>query len=285
MPYFGVFGGALAPPIFESQAVADSIPTGGGSFFDQVGKLQFNAGEVVTGLAPAALAIVAAPFTGGASLFTYAANASLDAAAQDSQFLQDNKALIKLATSAAKIAYGDGSTAITSGGGSMGFFDDIFGNSTDTIGDSSSIFSGVDYGQILNAGVGAGLRAINNYSSQSTPSIMPGAALAAVPAVIMGGSAVAVRAGSAIAAKLATMGLTRVKAYSLLRRYGPASLTAIGLTALEVAQVSQGGSGRRRMNVCNGRALRRASRRLEGFHKFYKRTCGLSVKTRRRKSC
>jgi hypothetical protein len=282
MPYIGAFGGANAPPILVSQAVADSVASKGGGFFDTLSDLSYNVKDAAVALAPAALSIVAAPFTGGASLFSYAANAALDAAATESDFLQQNKQLIKLATTASRLAYGDGTTAVTLEGESMGFFDDIFDSAADLLPSNA----GIDYGAILNAGVGAGIRALNNYGtgSQGTPSIMP-SSLAGMPAVMTVGGAVAVRAGSAIAARLATMGLTRAKAYSLLRRYGPASLTAIGLTALEVAQVAQGGSGRRRMNMCNGRALRRAQRRIDSFHRFYKKTCGVPSVHRRKKSC
>jgi hypothetical protein len=101
--------------------------------------------------------------------------------------------------------------------------------------------------------------------------------MAAVPAVIGAGGAVVRGGGAMIASRLASLGLNRSTAYTMLKKFGPASLIGLGLTAVEVAQVAKSKGGYRRMNMCNGRALRRASRRLEGFHKFYKRTCGLPV--------
>jgi hypothetical protein len=104
-----------------------------------------------------------------------------------------------------------------------------------------------------------------------------------VPAVIGAGGAVVRGGGAMIASRLASLGLNRSTAYTMLKKFGPASLIGLGLTAVEVAQVAKSKGGYRRMNMCNGRALRRASRRLEGFHRFYKRTCGLPVHQRKSK--
>jgi hypothetical protein len=88
-----------------------------------------------------------------------------------------------------------------------------------------------------------------------------------------------------LAGRLNATGLTRSAAYTQLKRFGPAALIALGFAATEISQLAVAGSGRRRMNICNGRALRRASRRVSAFHNFYKRTCGLPVHRSRRKKC
>ena len=164
----------------------------------------------------------------------------------------------------------------------MGFFDDIFGGSDSTDAVGSGFNSGINGGSsfdwtgLLNAGVGLASQAIGGGRSQGVP-MQYGASMAAVPAVIGAGGMVVRGAGSMIATRLASLGLTRGTAYTMLKKFGPASLIGLGLTALEVAQVAKSRGGYRRMNMCNGRALRRASRRLEGFHRFYKRTCALPV--------
>jgi hypothetical protein len=86
-----------------------------------------------------------------------------------------------------------------------------------------------------------------------------------------------------LASRLAATGLTRGAAYGMLKRFGPSALIALGFAGLEISQLAVSGSGRRRMNICNGRALRRASRRVAAFHNFYKRTCGLPTVRHRRK--
>ena len=167
----------------------------------------------------------------------------------------------------------------------MGFFDDIFGgsDSTDSIGSGFNAGIGggpgssFDWTGLLNAGVGLASQAIGGGRSQGVPVQFGASTMAAVPAVIGAGGMVVRSAGGMIAARLASLGLNRATAYTMLKKFGPTALLGLGLTAIEVAQVARSKGGYRRMNMCNGRALRRASRRLEGFHKFYKRTCGLPV--------
>ena len=167
----------------------------------------------------------------------------------------------------------------------MGFFDDIFGGSDSTDAVGSSFDAGLgggggssfDWTGLLNTGVGIANRAFSGGGGQGVPTQFGAAGMAAVPAVIGAGGMVVRSAGGIIAARLASLGLNRATAYTMLKKFGPASLIGLGLTAVEVAQVARSKGGYRRMNMCNGRALRRASRRLEGFHRFYKRTCGLPV--------
>jgi hypothetical protein len=88
-----------------------------------------------------------------------------------------------------------------------------------------------------------------------------------------------------LAQRLASTGLTRGAAYGMLKKFGPAALLALGFASLEISQLAVAGGGRRRMNICNGRALRRANRRVQAFHNFYRRTCGVARHHRRKKSC
>jgi len=172
------------------------------------------------------------------------------------------------------------------GGYNMGFFDDIFG-SNDSVGDNfnaglSDSNIGFDWGNLLNAGVNiAGNFLGGGGRSQGVPQNYQ-SNMAAVPMVMGGGGAIVRSGGALLAARLASLGLTRSTAWNMLKKLGPASLVGVGLTSIEIAQIARSKGGYRRMNMCNGRALRRASRRLEGFHRFYKRTCGLTV--RRKKS-
>lgn len=65
------------------------------------------------------------------------------------------------------------------------------------------------------------------------------------------------------------MNVTRGKLYSMMRRFGPEFLVTAGiLTAVEINELALAGSGRRRMNPGNTKALRRSMRRLESFHKL-----------------
>lgn len=165
----------------------------------------------------------------------------------------------------------------------MGFFDDIFGTN-DTPGDFGGFGSnsGFDFTGLLNAGVGIA----NQFIAPRSQGIPTSLAMSpALPAVIGAGGVVVRGAMTALSARLAAVGLTRASAWSLLKSQGPAALLAVGLTAAEVVHISRTGSGRRRMNMCNGRALRRAQRRLSAFHNFYKKTCGLPSVRRRTKRC
>jgi hypothetical protein len=169
-------------------------------------------------------------------------------------------------------------------GGNMGFFDDIF-NSDDAPGDNFNAGisggGGFDWGNLLNTGVNiAGNLLGGGGRSQGVPQTYQ-ANMGAVPMVIGAGGAVVRSGGALLAARLTSLGLTRATAWNMLKKFGPASLVGVGLTSLEIAQIARSKGGYRRMNMCNGRALRRASRRLEGFHKFYKRTCALPVRQRK----
>lgn len=164
----------------------------------------------------------------------------------------------------------------------MGFFDDVFG-SNDSPGDSfnAGLASSNDFnwGNLLNTGVNVLGGFLSNQNSQGVPPAIQ-TNMAMLPAVRAG--VPMIRSGGAIlAARLTSLGLTKATAWSMLKKFGPASLVGVGLTSLEIAQIAQSKGGHRRMNMCNGRALRRASRRLEGFHRFYKRTCGLPVHRRK----
>jgi hypothetical protein len=166
----------------------------------------------------------------------------------------------------------------------MGFFDDIFG--TDNVGDNFNAglapTSSFDFTGLLNAGVGL---ANNYFAGQRSQSVPMNLTSATLPMVVGAGGMVVRGAMTALAARLAAVGLTRASAWSLLKSQGPTALLALGLTAAEVVTVARKGSGRRRMNMCNGRALRRAQRRLTSFHNFYKKTCGMPTIRHRKKSC
>lgn len=167
----------------------------------------------------------------------------------------------------------------------MGLFDDIFEGS-DSLGDNFNAGlsggGGFNWNNLLNTGVNlAGQFLGGGGRSQGVPQTMQSNMMGAVPMVIGAGGAVIRSGGALLAARLTSLGLTRSTAWTMLKKFGPASLVGLGLTSLEIAQVARSKGGSRRMNMCNGRALRRASRRLEGFHRFYKRTCGLPVRQRK----
>lgn len=160
----------------------------------------------------------------------------------------------------------------------MGFFDDVFGSNdapSDNFNAGLTSTNDFNFGNLLNVGVNALGTFLQGGASQGVPPMLQ-SNMAMLPAVRAG--VPMIRSGGAIlAARLTSLGLTKSTAWSMLKKFGPASLVGVGLTSLEIAQIAQSKGGHRRMNMCNGRALRRASRRLEGFHKFYKRTCGLPV--------
>lgn len=174
------------------------------------------------------------------------------------------------------------------GGNTMGFFDSLFdsgGSSVDStgfdlgIGASSTPF---DFNALLNTGVGLAGQFFGGGSSAIPTQ------LAMTPAIVGGGGMIARGVGALatrypqLAARLANLGLSRSAAYAQLKRFGPASLISLVFAANEIAQLASSGSGRRRMNICNGRALRRANRRVQAFHNFYKRTCGIATRRRKR---
>ncbi len=288
MPLRNPLGGATnVGTIDVPQAVLDSLERPGSGFFAGTHVGDYNVGKAARELAPALAAIALALPTGGSSIITYALNESLSKAATGSDFLAENLGAVKLGITAAKLFSGD--LTRTEIGGNVGFFDDIFG-SADSIGDnfSSGLSStSFDYGALLNTGVGLANRFLAPRNNNNSSSIMmpPQLTSATLPAVIGAGGMVVRGAMTALAARLAAVGLTRASAWSLLKSQGPTALLALGLTAAEVVTVARKGSGRRRMNMCNGRALRRAQRRLTSFHNFYKKTCGMPSVRHRKKSC
>lgn len=79
--------------------------------------------------------------------------------------------------------------------------------------------------------------------------------------------------------------VTRSQLYSMLKRFGPELMISGGiLTAAAISELMQAGSGRKRMNPGNVKALRRSMRRVEAFHKICVRADTLR-KPRRSKPC
>jgi hypothetical protein len=184
----------------------------------------------------------------------------------------------------------------------MGFFDSIFDTGSNIFDSAVSgvenLFGGSsattsDNSFLGNFDLSSFGGNLSGQGAQTVPAIYQNT-MAGMPAII-GGGAMALRGLGAygirglaarfpqLAQRLAASGLTRGAAYSMLKRFGPSALIALGFASLEISQLAVSGSGRRRMNICNGRALRRASRRVSAFHNFYKRTCGLPSTHRRRK--
>lgn len=78
------------------------------------------------------------------------------------------------------------------------------------------------------------------------------------------------------------MNVKRSQLYRMLRRFGPELLVTGGLlTAAGVNELMLAGPGHRRMNAANGKALKRAARRIKAFHSL----CGTAdlLKTRSRR--
>jgi hypothetical protein len=218
-------------------------------------------GELLTG-AKILAGFVGAPFTGGTSLIS--SLSGLNTLRQ-----QDLRPIQPL--------YGTGFTPTK--GLAMWPFDDT----TDLA--DPGIFGGntqVDWGGLLNTGVGFATKFLQTQSAPMT------SLAGAVPAVVAGGGALMTRAGMIriLAQKLAAQGITWQAAKAGLRKFGPSFLSGAGLAAGELALLSREAmKHHRRMNMCNARALRRASRRLSAFHNFYKKTCSLPIVRHRRKSC
>jgi hypothetical protein len=172
----------------------------------------------------------------------------------------------------------------------MGYFDSLFdsgGSSVDTTGFDAGFGgtggSGIDFSGLFNTGV----QALGSFLTAQQGSGRVPITMADTVPMVAGGAMVARGIGALatrfpqLAARLGALNLSRSAAYSMLKKFGPAALTGIGFAAVEVAQLASSGSGRRHMNICNGRALRRANRRVQAFHNFYKRTCGTSVRRRK----
>lgn len=63
--------------------------------------------------------------------------------------------------------------------------------------------------------------------------------------------------------------VTRGYLWNLLKRFGPEFIISVGiLSAAAVTELMMAGPGRRRMNPANPKALRRAARRIKGFHRM-----------------
>jgi hypothetical protein len=76
--------------------------------------------------------------------------------------------------------------------------------------------------------------------------------------------------------------IKRSQLWSMLKRFGPEMLITGGiLTAAAVSELIQAGPGRRTMNPANAKALRRAARRIKGFHKLCMHTDLIKSRSRR----
>jgi hypothetical protein len=181
----------------------------------------------------------------------------------------------------------------------MGLLDDLFSGASSAISSGvnsvESFFGSSDQGTPTFDPSGgfnlSGLDGLLNTGASTNPAIYSNA-MSAAPMIVGGMTGLARYGIRGLAARfpqlqgrLAATGLTRSAAYGMLKKFGPAALISLGFASLEISQLAVSGSGRRRMNICNGRALRRASRRVEAFHRFYKRTCGTPVRHSRRKKC
>lgn len=188
-------------------------------------------------------------------------------------------------------------TGPTGGIAPMGLFTDILRGTQGALGGLSGV--GGNVGTIANVSSGF-LSGFLPAQGPRTPQVFQAPiqqTMAAGP-IIQGGRAVASAVSSFAAPILAKMSQALGRNISLraamiiIRRLGkfltsPAAIgAAIGLTGSEVAQLitanALNGSRGRRMNPGNVRALRRAHRRIESFH----RLCGKNdtLRTRRRRA-
>lgn len=173
------------------------------------------------------------------------------------------------------------------GGSNMGYFDNGF----DIFGTDSSGGLSVNWGDVLNFGTGLALNAL---APQRSP--VPMAPVQAQPAMAVAGPAI--RSVAVVGRSLfnrfpnlatgiqrlrnAGQKVTRAKLYSVMKRFGPEFLVSGGLlTAAAVSELAVAGPGRRRMNPANSKALRRATRRIQSFHRLCVTTDVLKGKKRR----
>lgn len=184
--------------------------------------------------------------------------------------------------------------------GISGFFDSAGSAASDVYDYGASLFSSsqpfTDFGTDLAAYSGASYQPQGYAYSPASPAVYQPVMAAAGP--VMGGIA---RAGAVVGRSFfqrfpnlavaiqgfrnAGMNITRSKLYSLLRRFGPDFLIAGGiLSAAAVSELVMAGPGRRRMNVGNVKALRRAHRRMKGFHHVCQVNDTLLTHRRRRSS-
>jgi hypothetical protein len=171
-------------------------------------------------------------------------------------------------------------TFLSSGADIMGFFDDF---SFDFVVDSfDDMMDGVDWGSLAGAGLEVGT---NFLTASNQPRAVP--AMSKVPAVVGAVGGAVARSGAVVGRsffnkwpnlataiqKMKNAGHTvsRSKLYSMLKRFGPEFLVTAGImSAAAVSELALAGPGHRRMNPANGKALRRATRRIKSFH----RLCG-----------
>ena len=162
----------------------------------------------------------------------------------------------------------------------------------------SGFFPDFDFNAVLQGGLGQnllniGTQALSGYVGQQ---------FAAQPASYQANMAVVPAAARAVATvgrgffqkfpnlatsiqKLRNMGknVTRAKLYSALKRFGPEMLVSGGLlTAAAVSELAVAGPGHRRMNAGNVKALRKAHRRMESFHRICQKNDVLRTKGRRK---
>lgn len=161
------------------------------------------------------------------------------------------------------------------------------------LGNVGNILGGSSNPYLQNAGQFAGL------ASNFIPAAPVMSTLPAIRGGAAGMGAIAGRVGGAVGRSffnkypnLATaiqgfrnMGknVKRAQLYSMLKRFGPDFLIAGGiLSAAAISELMMAGPGHRRMNPANSHALRRAARRIKGFHKLCQHTD--LIKTHRRTS-
>jgi len=177
----------------------------------------------------------------------------------------------------------------------MGLFDDIWGSATGPGGIFNSN-SGVNWSNLLNTGASIAMQAFAPQPA-SFPMAGGGGGMSATP-VMASVPAIAGRVGAVVGRgffqrfpNLATgiqtlrnggVNASRSKLYSVMKRFGPEFLVSGGLlTAAAVNELAVAGPGHRRMNPANSRALRRAARRIESFHRLCRHTDMLQSRRRR----
>ncbi len=179
--------------------------------------------------------------------------------------------------------------ATFSGAQPMSIFDDIGG-----IFGGGSVGAGTDtafnWNGLLNLGVGLATNALAPQRTSFPASSVAPASMAAVPAIARGAATVG-RSLFNRFPNLATgiqrlrnagQNVSRAKLYSVMKRFGPEFLISGGLlTAAAVQELAVAGSGRRRMNPANAKALRRSVRRIESFHRLCKSTDIVNSRRRR----
>lgn len=181
------------------------------------------------------------------------------------------------------------------GGLNMGLFDDLWGAATGP-GGIFNANNGVNWGNLLNTGASIAQQA---FAPQPTSFPIGGGggggsaipAMASVPAIAGRVGAVVGRGFFSRFPNLATgiqtlrnggVSASRSKLYSVMKRFGPEFLVTGGLlTAAAVNELAVAGPGYRRMNPANSRALRRAARRIESFHRLCRHTDMLQSRRRR----